>query len=231
MPAASGQLPAASAVLSEREGGDTLLLFFCGGIHPFAKSATRAGRRARAIMILIEPPIQAKFGRALRPRALGAFLREAAQAARLKGDVSVLLAGDAEIQRLNREFRKKDKATDVLSFPATHPVAKNGRQEWGTRAPEESSAGDLAVSVETAARQAEDAGHALFVELQILVLHGVLHLAGYDHETDEGEMARKEAALRKRFGLEMGLIERSEPTLSPKAGDKSGAPRSRGNGR
>lgn len=168
----------------------------------------------RSTMILIEPPIQAKFGRALRQRALGVFLREAAQAAKLDGDVSVLLTGDAEIRRLNREFRHKDKATDVLSFPASaHPVAQSGRQGWGTH----ELAGDLAISVEMAARQAEEAGHSLFVELQILLLHGVLHLAGYDHETDSGTMARKEAALRKRFGLAPGLIERSELTLSPTA--------------
>lgn len=162
-------------------------------------------------MILIEAPIQAKFGRALRQRALDVFLREAAQAAKLKGDVSVLLTGDAEIRRLNREFRHKDKATDVLSFPVVHHREHRGRGD--VRGAD--LAGDLAISVETAARQAEEAGHSLFVELQILLLHGVLHLAGYDHETDSGMMARKEAALRKRFGLEMGLIERSETPANP----------------
>ncbi len=165
-------------------------------------------------MILIEPAIEAKFGRALRRRALSVFLREAGHAAKLKGEVSVLLTGDAEIRRLNREFRHKDKATDVLSFPVLHRREHKGRQSLrksGTKL-----AGDLAISVETAARQAEEAGHALFVELQILLLHGVLHLAGYDHEADSGEMARKEATLRKRFGLTTGLIERSEPTLSAK---------------
>ncbi|MFP5226102.1 MAG: rRNA maturation RNase YbeY [Acidobacteriota bacterium] len=160
-------------------------------------------------MILIEPTIQARFGRALRQRALSAFLREAVAAARLKGSVSVLLAGDAEIRRLNREFRRKDRPTDVLSFPAPEPPTGHAR-----------AAGDLAVSVETAARQAEEHGHPLATELQILVLHGVLHLAGYDHEADEGQMARKEAALRRRFGLSAGLIERSErPTkTAPRRG-------------
>lgn len=154
-------------------------------------------------MILIEPPIEAKFGRALRRRALAAFLAEAAQAAKLRGDVSVLLAGDARIRRLNREFRHKDQPTDVLSFPAAqttkgHPIA-----------------GDLAISVETAARQALETGHSLAVELQILVLHGVLHLAGYDHEADAGQMARREAALRRRFGLAHGLIERAAMPQGP----------------
>jgi probable rRNA maturation factor len=168
-------------------------------------------------MILIEPAMQAKFSRALRQRALGVFLREAARAAKLTGDVSVLLTGDAEIRRLNREFRHKDKATDVLSFPVLHHREHRGRRDLGG-----GLAGDLAISVETAARQAEDAGHALFVELQILLLHGVLHLAGYDHETDEGEMARKEAALRKRFGLGAGLIERNTPPTSAKTGQMWG---------
>lgn len=148
-------------------------------------------------MIQIDPPIQAKFRRALRQRALSVFLHEAGRAARLQGDVSVLLTGDREIRLLNRKFRRKDKPTDVLSFPADANGLANG------------IAGDLAISVETAARQAKEAGHALFVELQILLLHGVLHLAGYDHERDSGEMARKEAVLRKRFALAAGLIERS----------------------
>lgn len=175
-------------------------------------------------MILIEPPTQAKFGRSLRQRALGVFLREAAQAVGLEGDVSVLLTGDAEIRRLNREFRKKDKATDVLSFPVSH--RREHREPRETRGSKPELAGDLAVSVETASRQAEEAGHPLHVELAVLLLHGVLHLAGYDHETDQGEMARKEAALRKRFGLGAGLIERSNrPTLSPTTGDKGEARR------
>jgi probable rRNA maturation factor len=154
-------------------------------------------------MILIEPPIQAKFGRALRRRSLATFLADAAQASRLHGDVSVLLTGNAHIRRLNREFRRKDQPTDVLSFPAVR-LGENPR-----------IAGDLAISVETAARQAREAGHPLATELQILVLHGVLHLAGYDHETDSGQMARKEAALRRRFGLAHGLIERAAKPRIP----------------
>jgi probable rRNA maturation factor len=149
-------------------------------------------------MILIEPTIQDRFGRALRQRALSAFLREASAAVGLRGEVSVLLTGDRRIRKLNREFRGKDKATDVLSFPAAAPMNGHG-----------GIAGDLAVSVETAARQAEEHGHPLATELQILVLHGLLHLGGYDHETDKGQMARKEAALRRRFGLRAGLIERA----------------------
>ncbi len=148
-------------------------------------------------MILIEPSIEKKFGRAsLKKREIGDFLAHAVAAAELPGAVSVLLTGDEEIRRLNREFRHKDKVTDVLSFPAAQ---LNGRVRL---------AGDVAISVETAAREAEKRQHPLTLELKVLVLHGVLHLAGWDHETDAGEMARKEEALRKRFGLAEGLIER-----------------------
>jgi probable rRNA maturation factor len=122
------------------------------------------------------------------------YLREAQTAVGLKGEVSVLLTTDEGIRALNRRFRKKNKATDVLSFPTDDP-------RFG-------SAGDLAISVETAARQAREQGHSLRVEVRVLMLHGLLHLAGMDHETDEGKMARKERRLREKLGLPMGLIER-----------------------
>jgi probable rRNA maturation factor len=122
------------------------------------------------------------------------YLREAQAAVGLKGEVSVLLTTDRGIQSLNRRFRKKNKATDVLSFPVDDV-------SFGF-------AGDLAISVETAARQAQEQGHRLSVELRVLMLHGLLHLAGYDHEVDEGEMARKERRLRAKLCLPQGLIER-----------------------
>lgn len=148
-------------------------------------------------MILIEPTIQARFGRRLRLRTLSSFLESAAAAARLRGEVSVLLTDDNQIRRLNRQFRRKDKPTDVLSFPAQELPG------------DQAVAGDLAISVETAARQAKDLDHPLFVEVEILMLHGLLHLAGYDHEQDSGQMARREGTLRGRLGLRHGLIERS----------------------
>lgn len=149
-------------------------------------------------MILCDPSIRARFGRsAFTRRGLERFLADAARAARLRGAISVLLTGDEVIQRLNREFRGKDKATDVLSFPAADV---SGRSRM---------AGDLAISVETAAREAERRGHDLDLELRVLLLHGVLHLAGLDHETDAGEMARREDQLRKKLGLEQGLIARA----------------------
>lgn len=132
-------------------------------------------------------------------RTLARFLAEAQAAVRLRGQVTVLLTTDAAIRRLNRQFRGKNKATDVLSFPAEGIGA-------------EELAGDLAISVPTALRQAVEGGHPLSTEIKVLMLHGLLHLAGYDHETDTGQMARRERLLRARLGLPQGLIERaSEP--------------------
>jgi probable rRNA maturation factor len=125
----------------------------------------------------------------LQPSALRAFVLRVCQAIPLPGEVSVLLTGDAAIRRLNRQFRHKDKATDVLSFPA---LPGEGPSQL---------AGDLAVSVDTAARYARRFEHSLQQEVKILLLHGLLHLAGYDHETDAGEMALREEALRRRFRL------------------------------
>ncbi len=127
---------------------------------------------------------------------LGRFLRAVLGAVGLRGEVAVLLSDDRRLRRLNREFRGKDKATDVLSFPVDAETA-NGH------------AGDLAISLETAARQAREQGHSLRDELRVLLLHGVLHLAGMDHESDRGEMADREAELRKQFGLPSGLIARA----------------------
>ena len=131
-----------------------------------------------------------------RKPTLTRYLREAQAAVGLRGEVSVLLTTDDGIRGLNRRFRGKNKATDVLSFPVERSV--------------HGLAGDLAISVETAARQAGEQGHRLSVELRVLMLHGLLHLAGLDHETDDGAMARKERRLRAKLGLPLGLIERVE---------------------
>ena len=127
---------------------------------------------------------------------LSGFLRRAQAAVGLMGEVDVLLAGDRTLRRLNREFRGKDKTTDVLSFPA----AAEMRQEF---------AGDLAISLNTAQRQAEAEGHTLRDEVRVLLLHGLLHLQGMDHETDRGEMAAREAELRSALKLRDGLIARA----------------------
>jgi probable rRNA maturation factor len=147
-------------------------------------------------MIVYEPAVAAKLPRAARPRRreLMSFLREALALTRLTGEVSVLLTGDRAVRDLNRQFRRKNKSTDVLSFPATENAA--------------GVAGDLVISLDTALRQATERGHSLETEIKVLLLHGLLHLAGYDHETDDGEMQRREVRLRRKLGLPGGLIER-----------------------
>lgn len=140
-------------------------------------------------MVIVE---QSKLG--ISAQGLERFLRRAKKAARLRGEVSVLVASNARIRRLNRQFRGKDKTTDVLSFPS---ASQNGL------------AGDIAISGEVARKNARALGHSLLKEIQVLVLHGLLHLAGHDHETDDGRMARRERLLRKRLGLPDSLIERT----------------------
>jgi probable rRNA maturation factor len=102
------------------------------------------------------------------------------------------------MKSLNKRFRGKNFPTDVLSFPAARGLPANFK-------------GEIAISVELAARNARRMGHSLAAEVKILTLHGVLHLAGYDHEQDDGAMARREQSLRKYFRLPIGLIERTGP--------------------
>ncbi len=163
-------------------------------------------------MIVIEPPSEGSGHAAfqtLRAPELSRFVKKAQRALGLSGEVSVLLTGDSRIRDLNRSFRGKNKSTDVLSFPA----GENG----------EGALGDLAISVPIAATQAEAHGHTLAQELQILILHGVLHLAGYDHETDDGEMRAREAVLRDALALPLTLIERTA-TSPPKSPQRKLAP-------
>jgi len=158
-------------------------------------------------MILLDPDLAPIPTSAAEPndrlpaaQTLTRFLRRAQAEVRLRGAVSVLLTTDAAIRRLNKTFRGKNKATDVLSFPADLiPGLARSQQP----------AGDLAISVETASKQAREHGHALATEIKILMLHGLLHLVGYDHESDNGQMARREQALRKKLALPLGLIERA----------------------
>jgi probable rRNA maturation factor len=112
----------------------------------------------------------------------------------------VLVTNSSELRSLNRRFRKKDKPTDILSFPS--PRAVRGEV---TRA-----AGDLAISADIARENARKLGHSVSDEVKILVLHGIMHLAGFDHERDNGEMARLESRLRRKLKLNLGLIERVE---------------------
>ncbi len=132
--------------------------------------------------------------------ALARFIAQARRAARLRGRVNVLITSNAEMRIMNRRFRGEDEATDVLSFPA----AKEDK----------SFAGDIAISAEIAAQNARLLGHLPGAEVKILVLHGILHLRGYDHERDRGEMARREQRLRRELRLPVGLIERSRPAAA-----------------
>jgi probable rRNA maturation factor len=163
-----------------------------------APRAAWAARRAAAGKLLSVPDLRLPSS-----RTLARFLAEAKGAVRLHGQVTVLLTTDNSIRRLNRQFRGKNKATDVLSFPAAAMAGPDG-------AGPDKVAGDLAISVPRSRKQAVEQGHSLSMEIKVLILHGLLHLAGYDHETDQGEMARCERILRSRLKLRLGLIERVE---------------------
>ena len=134
----------------------------------------------------------------LSERTLAEFVAKASRAAGLRGAVTVLLTSSREMRNLNERFRGKDYSTDVLSFPPPNFV--------------EGFAGDIAISLDVAGQNARTLGHSVPDEVRILVLHGVLHLAGYDHEDDDGEMAEKEMRLRRRLGLPSALIERAAVT-------------------
>lgn len=135
-------------------------------------------------------------------RGLSAWLAGVAPA-RARGEVAVALVSDARMRSLNRAYRGKDVATDVLSFP---DGGSSSPRPAGPR-----SLGDIVIASGVAERQAREAGHSIGTELRVLALHGLLHLLGYDHERDEGRMARAEARLRRKGGLREGLIERGRP--------------------
>jgi probable rRNA maturation factor len=132
-------------------------------------------------------------GRRVRDGGLGRWLESVAPA-RARGDVAVALAGDAQVRALNRRYRRKDRPTDVLSFPVDAPG---------------DALGDIVIARGVAKRQAREAGHSAQTELRVLALHGLLHLLGYDHDDGNGRMARVEARLRRKGGLRAGLIERA----------------------
>jgi probable rRNA maturation factor len=135
--------------------------------------------RARLEVVLVN--------RQRRRRVAAARLRRvlegAARALRVRGEVALVLTGDRAIRSLSARYRRKDKPTDVLSFPAGGAVGL----------------GDIVISVETAARNARGRGRSLARELDVLALHGFLHVLGYDHETDDGAMERLERRLRRRL--------------------------------
>ena len=141
--------------------------------------------------------------------ALMRFVARAKQAVGLKGAVDVLVTSNAELRSLNRRFREQDTTTDVLSFPGEPETAGD-------------FAGDIAISAEIASRNAGELGHPLASEIKILILHGLLHLRGYDHEQDHGQMAITEQRLRRRLRLPVGLIERTKSRSRDTARNGSG---------
>jgi probable rRNA maturation factor len=144
---------------------------------------------------------------------LDRFVTRAKRSTGLRGSVTVLVTTSRELRRLNQRFRGKDTPTDVLSFPPAYLAAKG-------------FAGDVAISADIAAQNARRLGHSPAEEIKILALHGVLHLAGYDHETDNGTMARREELLRKQLGLPVGLIERNSTSKTLNRGVRRERPRS-----
>ena len=134
-------------------------------------------------------------------RALSRFATKAQRALGLRGEVNIYVTSSREMQELNRRYRRKNEPTDVLSFPSGVPGV----------------AGDVAISLEIAAASAVDIGHSLATEVKVLILHGLLHLAGYDHEKDNGEMLARETAMRQELKLPVGLIERAHAAAAEKA--------------
>jgi probable rRNA maturation factor len=168
-------------------------------------------------------------GRPLRAPGLGPWLAGVAPRA-ARGEVTIAVVSDRRVRALNAAYRGIDRPTDVLSFPtppdgpAAGPGPAGGRSRRSASrssganaepltAPHktvvrEAHLGDIVIARGVAVRQARDAGHSLATELRVLALHGLLHLLGHDHERDGGRMARLEARLRRKGGLEAGLIER-----------------------
>ena len=143
----------------------------------------------------------------IREQSLERFVLRARKAIGMRGRVDVLITGSAAMRALNARFRAKNKATDVLSFPTG---------DHSRRKPQ--FAGEIAVSADIAMQNAKRLEHSVASEIKVLILHGILHLAGFDHERDNGKMARKEAQLRRMLKLPVALIER-------RAGPRKGLPR------
>lgn len=140
-------------------------------------------------------------GRTVSAAGLAGWLRRVAPR-RARGIVSIAFVSTARIRALNRTYRRKNRATDVLSFPA----------DPKSQIPNPGFLGDIVIARDAARRQARNARHSERTELRVLALHGLLHLLGYDHERDRGRMRRVEARLRRKGGLREGLIERARPS-------------------
>jgi probable rRNA maturation factor len=166
-------------------------------------------------------------GRSVADGGLARWLVRVAPAAAC-GDLAIALVSDARMRALNRSFRRKDYATDVLSFPPADPGSRT--PDRGPRAADSGHIGDIVIATGVARRQARQGGHSLQNELRLLALHGLLHLLGYDHDDpgDRGRMARTEARLRRKGGLGAGLIERRlsvDPDVRPPSEAKAARPK------
>lgn len=128
------------------------------------------------------------------------FVVRARKAVGLRAPVNVLITSSSAVRALNRQFRSQNKATDVLSFPS--PASNHDSRS------QPRLAGEVAISADIALQNSIRLGHPAAQEIKILALHGILHLAGFDHERDNGEMARKEQTLRRALKLPAALIER-----------------------
>lgn len=159
------------------------------------------GRRTRLHVNLSMPD-----GRVAASRGLDGWLAEIAPG-RARGEVTVALVSDRRMRVLNRAFRGKDYATDVLAFATGTPESALGSRTSPAQL------GDIVIATGVATRQAREHGHAPGTELKVLSLHGLLHLLGYDHDdpADEGRMNRAEGRLRTKAGLSTGLIARAKP--------------------
>ena len=164
-------------------------------------------------MVILEKPVAQ-----LSQQALARFVLRARRAVGLRGVPNVLVTSSTMVRTLNRQFRGKNTATDVLSFPTRTPLSRIPGQ---TVPP----AGDIAISADIARRNAARLGHSAAEEVKVLTLHGILHLAGFDHERDNGTMARKEMKLRQRLHLPAALIERTQPAAKASPNKKRGKAR------
>ncbi len=164
--------------------------------HRFAAGASEEAREKDLVIL------QKKVA-GLSEDTLQRFVLRARRAAGLQATVNVLVTSSAALRSLNRQFRSQNKATDVLSFPSTSPSSQSRKPA--------KLAGEIAISADIALQNSFRLGHTVSQEIKILALHGILHLAGFDHERDNGEMARKEATLRRALRLPAALIERVKP--------------------
>ena len=154
---------------------------------------------------LLRVDVSSGEGRRVPADGLARWLSEVAPAS-ARGEVTVALVGDRQIRRLNRRFRGLDRVTDVLAFPMDGAAPDPGPLGSGPR-----YLGDIVIATDRARRQARAEGHSLTTELRVLALHGLLHLVGYDHGRDAGQMERMEGRLRRQGGLPPTRVQRSRP--------------------